>query len=93
MGIPDYDHELKVLPAYFHPICEGVKTFEVRRDDRGFQRGQIIRLREWDYNHGVTEKSRYTGNEDFVRIEWILTGGQMGIEPGYVVMSIRQIQL
>jgi hypothetical protein len=89
--MPDYDHELKVWPAYFHPICEGVKTFEVRRDDRGFQRGQILRLREWDERCGLNEESRYTGNEEYVRIEWILTGGQMGIEPGYVVMAIKRL--
>jgi hypothetical protein len=84
--MPEYDHELKVWPAYFHPICEGVKTFDVRRDDRGFQRGQVLRLREW-----LMYSSSYTGNEEYVRIEWILTGGQMGIEPGYVVMAIKRL--
>jgi len=48
----EYDHELKVWPAYFHPICEDKKRFEVRRDDRGFQKGDVLWLRE--YNPGAT---------------------------------------
>lgn len=83
----EYDHELKIVPAYFGPIASGEKTFEVRRDDRGFQRGDILRLREYDPEKG--RLSAYTGDELFARIKWILTGGQFGIEPGYVVMAIE----
>lgn len=82
----DYDHELKVAPAYFGPIDRGEKTFEVRRDDRGFQKGDILWLREY-----MDAREKYTGNSLHARVEWILTGGQHGIEPGYVVMSISLI--
>ena len=36
-------HELKTLPKYFDAIVVGEKTFEVRRDDRGFQKGPLGR--------------------------------------------------
>lgn len=87
---PEYDHELKVAPPYIHAISSGEKKFEVRRDDRGFQRGDVLWLRE--YNAKKIGSSRYTGNEEYVRVDWILTGGQFGIEPGYVVMSISVLR-
>ncbi len=41
-------HELKILPDYFKAVQEGVKTFEVRINDRDFWFGQRVILREWD---------------------------------------------
>ena len=37
-------HELKCLPVYFDAVKRGDKNFEVRRDDRGFQKGDTIKL-------------------------------------------------
>ena len=41
------EHDLKVAAAYFDALESGEKSFEVRRDDRGFQRGDVLLLREW----------------------------------------------
>lgn len=41
-------HELKIWPQYFKPVIDGLKTFEVRKNDRGFQAGDIVSLQEWD---------------------------------------------
>jgi hypothetical protein len=35
------EHDLKCLPDYFVALENGDKTFEVRRDDRGFQKGDL----------------------------------------------------
>lgn len=40
-------HQLKVLPPYMDALLAGSKTFEVRRNDRGYQRGDVLVLREW----------------------------------------------
>lgn len=45
-------HELKTWPTYFGPVWEGDKTFDVRIDDRGFQKGDNVVLREWDISVG-----------------------------------------
>lgn len=41
-------HELKIWPQYYARVADGTKTFEVRNNDRGFQPGDTVTLREWD---------------------------------------------
>lgn len=41
-------HELKIHPQFFCRVADGTKTFEVRNNDRDFQPGDRIILREWD---------------------------------------------
>ncbi len=40
-------HELKVIPPYFAALVDGIKTFEVRKNDRAYQKGDMLELREW----------------------------------------------
>jgi hypothetical protein len=84
------EHILKCWPDYFDAIKAGLKPFEVRRDDRGFQRGDVLVLQrtderrhnvEYDYNGKVKHELRRI-------ISYVLTGGQFGIEPGYVVLGL-----
>ena len=42
-------HELKILPQYYEAVANGSKTFEVRKNDRRFQKGDTVRLREWEH--------------------------------------------
>lgn len=45
---PPTVHELKVWPQFFRPLVTGERTFELRLDDRGYQAGDVLVLREWD---------------------------------------------
>lgn len=42
------EHELKIWPQYYCRVADGSKTFEVRDNDRGFQSGDTVVLKEWD---------------------------------------------
>lgn len=85
-------HYLKTWPAYFDAIAKGEKNFEVRRDDRGFQRGDTVILWRFDPDGVEVLQEPALAEQLHFRIGWILTGGQFGIEPGYVVMSLRPIE-
>jgi hypothetical protein len=78
-------HTIKCWPAYFEPIRRKEKNFDVRRDDRGYQRGDKVILREFDPKRGSL--GSFTGNDEHRKIKYILTGGQFGLEPGYVVLG------
>jgi hypothetical protein len=76
-------HELKTWPLYFQEVFMGHKTFEIRINDRDFQVGDYVILKEWD---GV--RKVFTGRELARTITYILNGGQFGIQDEYVIMSI-----
>ena len=60
-----------------------MKVAEYRKNDRKFQIGQYLNLREWS---PVTQD--YTGRTLLVRITHIVYGGQFMIPSDYCVMSI-----
>lgn len=41
-------HTLKTIQPYFGEVESGNKNFEVRKDDRNFQKGDILFLQEYD---------------------------------------------
>lgn len=86
------EHILKTLPNYWDAVQSGAKTFEVRRDDRGFQRGDILVLRRLrpQYPHAFDADVNGEYRELRKRISYVLTGGQFGIELGFVVMGLQE---
>lgn len=91
------EHKLKTLAAYWDAVASGAKNFEVRRDDRGYQRGDILVLRRMREDNpatydmdGFTRAAQH--KEVRRRITFILTGGQFGIEPGYVVLGLEMCE-
>lgn len=83
------EHELKTLAPYWDAVSRGEKNFEVRRDDRGFQKGDTLKLFRVEH----TSESGWKRNRCEVRaITYVLTGGQFGIEPGFVVLGLAPVQ-
>lgn len=86
-------HELKTDPAAFDAVKRGLKTFEIRRDDRGFQIGDGLYLRETQHS-GLEmlngEPLIYTGESLFVHVFHILRGPVYGLHAGWVIMSVKQ---
>jgi hypothetical protein len=76
-------HELKTWPEYFQAVKYGFKNFEVRKNDRKFNNGDYVKLREWN-----PEEEKYTGEVLTKRIGYILQGGEFGVEKGFVVMQL-----
>lgn len=81
-------HELKTLPPYFQAVVDGRKTFEIRKNDRGFQAGDTVTLREYDPSYKgyfQTEAQQYTGREYKARIGYVSNHEQ---QTNYVVFSL-----
>ena len=85
-------HRLKCHPAMFQDVANGSKVFEVRKDDRGFRIGDILELKEWpqpdvaDYHFDTSAYRLPTLRR---KVTYILSGGQWGVEPGFVVMGLE----
>jgi len=85
-------HELKTWPKFFDAILDGSKTFEVRRNDRGFKIGERLRLREWS-----PETETYSERVIIAEITYVLglaefLLGRSASEDDYVVLGIRKIE-
>lgn len=75
-------HKLKTWPEYFEQLKCGYKTFEIRKNDRGFQAGHILFLQEFD-----PVKSAYTGEALMFRVGRVIQG-EFGLSPDTCVMSL-----
>ena len=88
-------HTLKTVATCWDAIERGEKTFEVRLNDRFFQRGDIVRLRRIDENGHYTpnkKNERFSTNDLEFSIGWMLQGGQFGIQAGYVVFQLVPLE-
>ena len=45
-------HKLKLNAAYYDDSASGIKTFEIRKNDRNFKVGDILELREYVVQRG-----------------------------------------
>lgn len=74
-------HELKIYNEYFEDVLTGVKSFEIRKNDRNFNVGDLLALNEFD---GVT----YTGRCCLVSVDYIMNNPDY-VKENMVVMSIK----
>ncbi len=72
-------HELKILPEYFAAIVSGEKRFEIRKNDRNYKVGDILRLMKY-------EDDNFTGDVHVSEITYITDFAQ---QDGYVVLGIK----
>lgn len=80
-------HDLKTWPVYFAALRDGTKTFELRRDDRDFEVGDALRLREWN-----PQDEQYTGRVEFRDVAYILRGSEH-LADGYCAISFTDASI
>lgn len=81
---PGRTHKLKLTVKYFDAVCNGSKTFELRKNDREYKVGDILEMEEYG-GGGVG-----TGRAVKAVITYILEG-YAGLEDGYCILSIKII--
>ncbi len=70
-------HVVKIWPDYFHAVKAKTKTFEIRVNDRNYNPGDVIILREWD-----PKTRKYTGRKSRHGIGW------MTEQDGFAIFSL-----
>lgn len=75
-------HDLKILPEYYTVVKKGIKTYELRFDDRNYAVGDMLILREWG-------NGQYTGRRLTVIITHVLKDF-VGLMDGWAVLSIKK---
>jgi hypothetical protein len=85
-------HELKTDPDVFDAVAAGRKTFEIRKDDRGYQEGDGLHLRRTKHTGrtmSVGVPLIYTGEECRCVVTHILRGPVYGLADGWAILSIK----
>jgi hypothetical protein len=83
-------HLVKSWPEFFNAVADGAKRFELRKNDRNYQAGDLIVLQEFD-----PKSETHTGREFTMRISYVMHGAGIGcIEPlkglaiGYAILGL-----
>jgi hypothetical protein len=77
-------HYVKILPEYYIAIEQGIKTFEIRFNDRNYKVGDILHLQEFC-------GGKYTSRELTKEICYMIDNPDYCKE-GFVVLGIKDIQ-
>lgn len=79
-------HQVKIRTSFAKAILDGDKTFEIRENDRGYQKGDILHFTPVDnYNIKV-----WSIDEFEAEITYVLSG--WGLKDGYVALGIKVIR-
>ena len=71
-------HQLKLAEEYRQPVREGIKTFEIRNNDRNYRVGDRLSFR------GITSL--------YVITYLIQNIPQYGLQPGYCLFAFRKLE-
>ena len=77
-------HQIRLASSYYDDVLEGRKTFELRKNDRGYGVGHILELMEF-------AEGRNTGRVIRAEIVYMLED-YTGLEDGYCILGIRVIE-
>jgi len=89
-------HQLKTWPTHFQDLIERKKTFEIRKNDRDFQVGNLLELLEWQPIFKGSMESpfeivggSFTGRNLTVEVTHILSAPEFGVDENVVILSIK----
>ena len=82
-------HILKIEEQYLDTLLDGSKTFEVRYNDRGYQKGDTLAF----HYHNASSNARvtYFKEEPYVEFEITYVHSGLGMDGNYVVLAVDRI--
>lgn len=80
-------HKLKLNIDFCEAVLNGTKTFEIRKNDRNFKMGDLIKFKP--VNNDGEEGYHKVQNRTY-KITYILDN--WGLKEGYVVLAIKEVK-
>ena len=79
-------HKIKIQDQFADAVLNEEKTFEVRLNDRNYQRGDYVKFNVVFEGHEMTN---HPLNKQLFKITYVLSG--WGLKEGYVAFGIKRV--
>lgn len=90
-------HEIKILHEYLVDVDLGRKTFELRKNDRDYQVGDLIRFIDVREDDSTANKNQIEPNIDentLYRITYVLKDVEKyGLDRDYCILAIKKLNI
>ena len=90
-------HELKILHKYLVDVDLGNKTFELRKNDRDYQVGDLIHFIDIREDDSTANKNQIEPNIDentLYRITYVLKDVEKyGLDRDYCILAIKKLNI
>lgn len=83
-------HEVKIWESYADAVLGGDKTFEIRYNDRGFQKGDRLKFQVVEDGNSAFDLKSHGLNDKEFEITYVHSG--LGMIDGFVVLAIKAVK-
>ena len=80
-------HELKIKDEYFKEVLRENKTFELRKNDRDYQVGDLIHFVDIDGNPSYNEKLVFLITDVLRNVQ------EYGLDKDYCILAIKKLEI
>lgn len=81
-------HKIKIEKPYADAVLSGDKTFEVRYDDRGYQKGDVVKFNVIENNY---DEINHPLNDKEFEITYVLHG--WGLKDSWCAFAIKEVDM
>ena len=82
-------HQIKILEQFADAVLDGSKNFEIRKNDRGYRKGDIVEFYPIYNDTKASMLSHPLRGRQF-EITYVLQG--WGLQEGYCVFGIKEVK-
>ena len=87
-------HELKIRHEYLIDVSLGTKTFELRKNDRDYQVGDLIRFIDITKDYTENDVEPNIDENTLYRITYVLKNvPNYGLDKDYCILAIKKLEI